>query len=442
MSEITREMWEQLQEENRILRRNEEMYRVAMGLTDHTITVVDVKERSLSQIYNEGDWTGIANTMMDAPESIIATGIIHPEDCDGYRKFYEDIYSGVPRGEFTMRVMEEHRGWVWFTMYYQTVFNEDGTPNRAICFSDDITVKKRAEDKFEQFKKAVVEKSDYVWEINLTTDEVISAQSKVPGSLSNWKQMSYSQLAETATAHVKDEMYKKAVKSFYSRENLLEAFKHGKLEFSLEHPYSNDEGDGYMWLYTTAYIITNLQEEIILMLCSRDVTDSHQEREHLIDQAERDGLTGLLNRTTLIHHASRIMRENSYSMNALAVIDVDDFKQFNDTHGHDYGDKVLQYVAGVMKERFRATDLACRYGGDEFVLFLRNIGSMDIKATLEQLISLLAKKCQKEKLPEIITLSIGVTLSSPTDNFETLFKRADEALYESKRKGKNQVTAR
>lgn len=441
MSEITKEQWDELNAKYEQLKRNEEMYRVAIGLTDHTITVVDIKEHTLSQIYNEGDWTGITNTMENAPESIIETGIIHPDDCEGYRKFYQDIYAGVPKGEFTMRVMEAHRGWVWFTMYYQTIFDKDGTPLRAICFSDDITIQKRAEEKYSQFKNAVSTNADFVWEVNLTTDALVSVeqrQGSMPFATDN---MTYSVLSEFAGSQVKDPLYREMVASFFKRDKLLESYKKAKREITLDHPFDYEDGRGIRWLHTTAYMIANVQEEVILILCSIDITDIHKEQENLVNKAEFDALTGLSNRATTQSNVSYTLSFNNNAVHGLLMIDTDDFKKYNDTYGHAYGDQVLQLVAKVLKKSFRSADIVGRFGGDEFLVMLKDVPSLEIVLSLANQLNINMKNaCIEEKLPEEVTLSIGATVSKETDTFESIFLRADKALYMSKEKGKNQVS--
>lgn len=422
------------------LKRTMEILRAGLSLTDHTITVVDIRDHTLSQIHNDGEWLGVTDVMHGAPESIIATGIIHEDDCDGYRDFYERIYSGEPSGEYTMRVKEVNRGWVWFTMYYKTIFSEDGAPLYAVCFSDDITIQKKAEEKHNQFKQAVTAMSDYFWEINLSKDTVISADRKMSRIFKNAESYSYTQLSTMAAEYVKDPLYKGTVQAFYNRDQLIDAYHRAKLEISLEHPFVYSEEEGLRWLHTTAYLITNLQEEVILMLCSKDVTEAHNERQNLEHKAMCDDLTGLLNRNAYEHQVSSILAEDSFVAHGFIMFDVDHFKRFNDTYGHAYGDKILKMLSEIFVNNFRSTDTLSRFGGDEFSLFLIDVRAMDIDKALEKLVKEIEERCIEEGLPEAVTLSVGVTLSVPTDDFDSLYKRADDALYRSKANGRNQIS--
>ena len=165
-------------------------------------------------------------------------------------------------------------------------------------------------------------------------------------------------------------------------------------------------------------------------------------REILRDQSIRDPLTGLYNRRYLeesldreLHRASRKGRNVS-----LVMLDLDHFKHFNDTFGHQVGDILLKEVAGVIKSRVRAGDLACRYGGEEFCLI---IAEADIEGThkcvesIREAIKHLALHNRGQTLGTI-TVSAGIA-SYPThgDNSEDLIRAADEALYRAKKAGRD-----
>lgn len=440
MSEITQQMWDELNEKYEQLRLHEEMYRVAMSLTDHTISVVDIPNRSLNQIYNEGDWTGIAATMEDAPESIIATGIIHPDDCDGYRSFYQDIYSGKPKGEFTMRVMEENRGWVWFTMYYKTVFDEAGKPVRAICFSDDITIEKMAEQRYINYKNTVTSDAEYVWEANITQDTLIDGDTSTSAVFGDETFTTYTELTERATDIITDPVLRAQAKQLFSRKSLLNAYSEAKRELALEYPSFVGIGEGIHWMRATAHIMVNSVSDIIAIFCVNDITETHNRIQSLERQAERDALTGLYNRSSFEKRATNILNDYPEKLHGFMMIDIDNFKSCNDTYGHAFGDSVLQMFANVSQSVFRNSDLLGRVGGDEFMVVMQNAGSIDI--VLQRAKDLQMKfKAAAEALnvPLNITLSIGISLSECNDDYQNLYLKADSLMYTSKKTGKNRI---
>lgn len=165
-------------------------------------------------------------------------------------------------------------------------------------------------------------------------------------------------------------------------------------------------------------------------------------RASLHDQAMTDALTGLHNRRfmdeCLSNELQRVRRD--HGVVSLAMIDIDFFKKFNDSHGHDAGDAVLKAVAGVLHECIRGYDIACRYGGEELALVLPGCEQGDAFLRMEQIrqaIEALEVVHDGALLPQV-TISAGVAQASG-GNAETLVRWADEALYQAKRNGRNQV---
>lgn len=441
MGNITQKMWDELNEKYEQVKLNEEMYRVAMGLTDHTISVVDIPNRTLNQIYNEGDWTGVAVSMADAPESIIATGIIHPDDCDGYRKFYEDIYSGVPKGEYIMRTMEENRGWVWFKMIYQTTFDENNKPLRAICFSDDITVIKRAEAQYKQYRDIVTSEADFIWEANLTLDCMIE-EDKAFDKVFNYQQRtSYSEIANIAFSNIKDPLQKRLVKDTFSREALIDAFNHAKRIVELDYEFDYKDGRGMRWLHSVGHLMTNHKEEITVIVAVNDITDIRNEKAMLMEKAEKDPLTGLYNRNAMTTRAQNYLENNENGYCGFVMFDIDNFKSCNDTYGHAYGDKVLKTVAKGMHRIFRKDDVLCRLGGDEFVVFMIGVSDQSVVENRgHALIDEIKRMSEDDDYEFIISISVGATIALPGEKIADIYERTDAALYESKGKGKGILT--
>lgn len=155
-------------------------------------------------------------------------------------------------------------------------------------------------------------------------------------------------------------------------------------------------------------------------------------------QSFKDELTGLYNRRfmneSLASYFPRASREKKPL--TLLMADVDHFKKFNDTYGHDLGDRVLIQLAKTLKQTLRETDLICRFGGEEFLVVLYDATEKDaiekankIHDTMKTIVS----------FPMPITVSIGVAEKSDHDNVESLIRHADMALYEAKENGRNQT---
>jgi two-component system cell cycle response regulator len=165
-----------------------------------------------------------------------------------------------------------------------------------------------------------------------------------------------------------------------------------------------------------------------------------------IEMAITDALTGLYNRRYLENQLPHLAEEaiNGGRLLSVLTLDVDFFKAVNDTYGHDAGDRVLQEMAGRIRGAVRASDLACRTGGEEFVVVLPGTDLQTAERVADRIRKMVAGKsflaapgCH---LP--ITASVGVSSLMPfEDSAESLLKRADQALYKAKRDGRNRVVS-
>lgn len=160
--------------------------------------------------------------------------------------------------------------------------------------------------------------------------------------------------------------------------------------------------------------------------------------------AVTDELTGLYNRRYFDRHLSLMLekaREQGRDM-AVMLIDMDFFKAVNDTHGHDVGDAVLREFALRLRRNIRGVDLACRFGGEEFVVLMPDTDFRQAQGVAERVRMSVAER-SFEATPNrtlTVTVSVGVALNeTETDTPELILKRADVALYRAKREGRNRV---
>lgn len=161
----------------------------------------------------------------------------------------------------------------------------------------------------------------------------------------------------------------------------------------------------------------------------------------LQSSSERDPLTGVLNRSSMEQKITteldRCQRQGSYF--SLVIFDIDHFKQVNDQYGHLAGDAALRHIAAVTSAQLRSYDLLFRYGGEEFVVCLPDTDSN----VANQIASRIRKAIEGAVLanyPDLnLTISAGLASSNPTVNWQQLLTRADQALYQAKHNGRNQI---
>src|SRR6478609_1775788 len=157
-------------------------------------------------------------------------------------------------------------------------------------------------------------------------------------------------------------------------------------------------------------------------------------------EARTDSLTGLSNRRAFDDELKRRLNEwqRKQTPCTLVLMDIDFFKKFNDTHGHQVGDEVLRQVAKVLTAQSREMDLPCRYGGEEFGVILPGTDAVNacrvaerIRAAIEASVTVCEGKTLK------VTCSLGVASFTANDNVAGLIRRADDSLYVSKKAGRN-----
>jgi len=187
---------------------------------------------------------------------------------------------------------------------------------------------------------------------------------------------------------------------------------------------------------------------------TRDVTErkkAEDEKRRLIEKLEHlsrtDGLTGLINRRALTDSLGyEIDRAKRYKSElSLILCDIDNFKEINDTYGHDAGDRALQMISAMLKTILRKTDIAGRYGGDEFMLILPETAVPGAENLADKLLGGIRdmELCFREDKLVRLSMSIGVATlkQEESETIDTLVKRADEAMYASKQGGRNRISS-
>ncbi len=180
---------------------------------------------------------------------------------------------------------------------------------------------------------------------------------------------------------------------------------------------------------------------------TREVARLREHLEQVRRDAMTDALTNLANRKAFDEHldAACAQAEAGGGALTLAVLDIDHFKRFNDTWGHQTGDQVLRYVASVMGRVAKAPRIAARYGGEEFAMIFPKENVVQVEAALESIRKEIASRSLRRRSTDdelgAVTLSAGFAQRRPGETASALLDRADAALYASKHAGRNRVTS-
>lgn len=189
-------------------------------------------------------------------------------------------------------------------------------------------------------------------------------------------------------------------------------------------------------------LIANRRLQRDLSAAQKEIQRQHQEVACLVAEARTDTLTGLPNRRSFDEDLARRFdqwRRHQIPL-SLLMVDVDHFKNLNDTHGHQTGDDALRLLAEVLRKTLREMDLAARFGGEEFAVLLPGTRLKDATTVAERLRASVAKECFRCGDKDLrVTVSLGLASVLADDEAQALVKRADDALYMAKNAGRNRA---
>ena len=194
-------------------------------------------------------------------------------------------------------------------------------------------------------------------------------------------------------------------------------------------------------------LLVSLVIFLLIFYHNRKLTRINKElerlQEKLKEQAHRDPMTNLYNRRYFHDVASNIIKiaQREGQRVSIIMIDIDKFKSVNDTYGHAIGDEVIKKLATLIQENIRSSDIATRFGGEEFVLLLPSTDLAGVKNIASKIREIVESSNIKTSAGEIrFTISLGVSLLFPSDKgVEDMLHRADKALYIAKENGRNQI---
>jgi diguanylate cyclase (GGDEF)-like protein/PAS domain S-box-containing protein len=174
------------------------------------------------------------------------------------------------------------------------------------------------------------------------------------------------------------------------------------------------------------------------VLCVQDITEQRKLEEELRQAAWYDPLTRLPNRRLMrdrVEHAL-VLRARRHTGVAALFVDLDGFKQINDSYGHDVGDEVLCEVARRLEDRIRGCDTLARHGGDEYVMLIEELASPEQMIAISQRVVEGFSEPMRTAAGEVsVMASVGVHVATDLDDYDSLLRRADQAMYEAKRTG-------
>ncbi len=379
--------------------------------------------------------------------SMILDGMISNESMAEYKAFWTSIQNGEPNGRIECRMKNAEDAYGWYSFEFTAICDEKGNSVQAIITLRDVTRQHEKAASYERWRgmmSALIGTSLAYMETNLTTGECELAE----GAFQTWR-------GEREAADVKSVLLaleQNAVdpddrlkfRTFVSLERLRLLFQSGVVKDTCEIRLHKDDGDTGLCEVTVQMTYYPKSDDVKAAIAITDLGDGVSNMERLSDLAFRDDLSGLLNRTAARAAIEETLRFGESETVALFMLDIDNFKQVNDTLGHQMGDEALVRISEAIKNLFRASDVIARIGGDEFFVFLPDAALPGIVQTkAEALCDALRFTFSNGVQSASISSSVGVIVAKRDRmDYETLYSEADYALYEAKNAGKNRYCIR
>ena len=359
---------------------------------------------------------------------------IIPDDLPTYRQAIRDVLKddGVVDTEFRTVTGSGNLRWLHAR---GNLYAREGRKYTIVTVIEDVTERKNVEEELrrqaERLHILSEAEGEKIIDYNAKTDVMIIRTNDEYGMAQDEIHSRYMQRFNAGMIYKEDVAYYKAV-----LESLLKSPKHDTIEFRIKR-FDED----YTWYQAN---LTSLlgAEGYVTRIVGRmiNINDRKLKEMELLLRAEKDALTGIYNQGAteqLIHNAIQDGNENSLS--ALMIIDLDNFKEANDLLGHANGDELLEKTADILKEMFKGGDVIGRIGGDEFLVYMRN---METISDADEMAGNIAKSVRYdldfEGQPIRVTCSVGVAVYPyHGKTYEELFEKADRAVYTVKANGKD-----
>lgn len=361
-------------------------------------------------------------------------GAILPDDRPEFFKSLRTQLLKSDHAEVIFRMRHKNGRAIWVLAKIRSVTDSEGVESLCAVMVDCTKYKKQqdnADKLMHQYQIILSQTQNVTFELDTTTDTISFSDS--------WTDM-FGYKPETrnfiATLPAKAHIYSADIP------RLLQCFKkmkNGDSYQMIDLRLSN--GKKYVWFCLRATAMYdedgNLLKIIGILL---NIDESKRAASDLKKQAERDSLTKLLNKETCRRHITEYL--NSFGNGAycaMMIIDLDNFKHINDHYGHMFGDTILLKAAQAIKTSFRERDIVARFGGDEFMVLMKDVSNQDlVEDRCQKMLNYFQELLDEENVKGVTGFSIGVSLSPEhATTYEALFQCADNALYEVKKRGKN-----
>lgn len=237
-----------------------------------------------------------------------------------------------------------------------------------------------------------------------------------------------------------EEEYRSGYIETFTPENVKRSYAAGKDFLTYEFRILGEKGD-YHWMRIVGQIVPWTDGSLHMYSYRQNIDAEKMQEDKLRKLARLDSMTGFLNKAETARRIEKVLRADPHQKRAFLIIDIDNFKTSNDRFGHAYGDSVIMDFTSIIRLHFRSDDILGRIGGDEFVIFCAYKDLEELRSRAEDLTADLSRLHEEDGKTWRMSASLGIALAPEHGiDFASLYKKADQALYETKERGKNGYT--
>lgn len=414
--------------------KNESLMRIAIEYSNTMVFEYNQKEDVLN-MHGSLPGSGLHPCRIErALEALHTSGIMKEPALQEFEELIQEV-SNQGFSKKTLKFYLENKTY-WFRIIAKRTASDTDSVPRTVGILEDVTenmMQKREIRQQNQLQKALFEKTRSSAKFQLKKNRILEMnQTKVSGPLS------FEDYKKTHIFPFVAEEYQESIHHFLDRNYLEEQLDAANGKIQTEFLFKQNEL--LFWTSCEVYKLeANRAQDIYLLLLNDIDTEKRQELE-LREMAERDGLTGLYNAKTAKSKINQLLSDAQSSQNGFfLILDLDNFKQINDTFGHLYGDRVLIDTARLLQKHFRKTDILARLGGDEFAIYLPGAHNLEhMKPVFDDLVQQLRRTCENNGRTVTISASVGIaSVPEHGTSFEQLYVQADHVLYQVKETQKN-----
>ena len=435
-------------ERYRLLKAEEE-YRISAQQSGVVIIRYDTQSGTLISSQGAIDHFQIPEGRSDIPFCHAFEDMVEDVSREDLLAFRDSMLQGDPAGSAEICLRNAEGQPRWYAFEFSAIGDGGGNSSQAIVSIRDVTIQHErmaAYKRWQSLMVASIGKYAAMMEINISTGDCERAEGEFLEFINAGDETSRAEIVLGRFEQRKVEQNeRKRFGAFASLERLRALAEQGIQKDEIEIRLLNAEAVQRLCLVSAQMAYFPKTDEIKAFITVKDLDDCSLEMEQLSTLALHDGLSGLLNRTAARTAIEEVLRFGSGDCIALFMVDADNFKQVNDTLGHQHGDQVIRQMGQAIRSVFRSTDVIARIGGDEFFVFLSEIPGEDFaEAKAAALCNALRFTYSMEDHGAVmLSASIGVVVGERAGtDYESLYSEADSALYEAKNAGKNRYCIR